>query len=274
MILITGDMGFIGTHFKEAVKNEEGILMDIKRDSVGIMGITPESLKGVDTIFHFAALPKVPISIEDPIATHVENVNATLHLLWCAKEAGVKRFIYSASSSVYGVQNTLPLTEDMKPNPMSPYAAQKLMGEYYCKIFSELYGIETVCLRYFNVYGENMPTDGYAAAIAKFKQQKADGKKLTVYGGEQTRDFTYVGDVVEANLLAWKSKRKWNGEIINIGSGKNYSITDIAKAIGGIISFYSPRKGEAQDTRADISKANELLGWKPKTDVIKWLKCK
>lgn len=271
MILITGDMGFIGTHFKESVKDQEGMLVDIKRDKVGIMGLTPEMLRGVDTIFHFAALPKVPLSIEDPISTHVENVNATLHLLWCAKEAGVRRFIYSASSSAYGAQKKLPLKEDMIPNPLSPYAAQKLMGEYYCKIFSDLYGIETVCLRYFNVYGENMPTDGYAAAIATFLKQKNEGKMLPVFGGDQTRDFTYVGDVVQANLLAWKSDRKWKGEIINIGSGKNYSIKQIAEAISKNINYLPARNGEAKNTRADISKAKELLGWEPKTDVIKWL---
>ena len=160
----------------------------------------------------------------------------------------------------------------MKPNPMSPYAVQKLVGEMYCKNFSDLYGLETVSLRYFNVYGEGMPLDNaYSACIARFLDFKSRNEPLTVYGGKQTRDFTYVGDVVKANILAMESDIGL-GEVINIGAGKNYSIEEIAKTISDKLVYSKQKEGEPMDTLADNNKAKEMLGWEPTTNLIKWLK--
>jgi nucleoside-diphosphate-sugar epimerase len=268
-ILITGHKGFIGSHLFNEI-NAEGI--DLK-EGKDILDLTPFDLEGIDYIFHFAAFPKVPYSIDHPIETNRNNIDATLHLLDCAAKARVKRLIYSASSSAYGNQDTLPLTEDMKPNPLSPYAVQKLTGEYYCKLYSEIYGLETVCLRYFNVYGEGMKVDdGYSACLALFIDAKKKGLPLTVLGGKQTRDFTYVKDVINANILASKSNKVGKGEVINIGSGENYSIEEIAKTISDTIIYKPQRQGEPMDTRADISKAKELLNWSPSMNLLKWLK--
>jgi len=248
----------------------EGIDLKDERD---IRNLEPRDLRGIDYVIHLAAQAKVQLSIDRPLFTNSHNTMGTLNLLWCAKEAKVKRFIYSSSSSVYGNQKTLPLKEDMKPNPMSPYATQKLIGEYYCKQFSQLYGLPTVSLRYFNVYGEDMPTDSqYSACIARFLDFKKNNKPLTVYGGNQTRDFTYVGDIINAILSALHSPRVGNGEIINVGGGRNYSINDVANAISDKCEYLPQKKGEPQHTLASISKAKRLLEWKPETNLIKWLK--
>jgi UDP-glucose 4-epimerase len=238
-----------------------------------IQTIKPSHLKDVDVVFHLAAQAKVPLSVERPIFTHNHNINGTLKLLECAKKAGVKRVVYSASSSAYGEQIGLISYEDLTPNPMSPYGLQKLVGEYYCKLYSDLYGLETVSLRYFNVYGDDMPLDGaYSACIAQFLNNKKNGKPLEIYGGKQSRDFTFVGDVVEANLLAATSKLVGKGEIINIGSGKSYTIDQIAEAVGGKTVKLPQRKGEPMHTQADNEKAKNLLNWKPTVDVIDWIK--
>ena len=235
--------------------------------------LKPADFEGVNTVFHLAAMPKVPMSIDRPKFTHSHNVNATLNVLDCARKAGVRRVVYSSSSSVYGNQETLPLTEDMNPDPMSPYAVQKLVGEYYCKVYADVFGLETVSLRYFNVYGEGMPLlGGYTAAIAQFLTQYENEEPLTVFGGDQTRDFTYVRDVAKANILAAKSNKVGKGEIINIGGGHAYSMKEIAESISSNIVYSPQRKGEPMHTLADISKAKELLDWSPEQDVIKWIK--
>ena len=267
-IAITGHLGFIGSHLAKEFKSYLGI--DIK-DGNDVRCLHPNNFEGIDYVFHLAAQPKVQLSIDDPLFTNSHNIDGTLNVLWCAKEAGVKRVIYSASSSAYGEQE-IPLREDMKPNPMSPYAIQKLTGEYYCKQFYELYGLETVSLRYFNVYGEDMPLDSaYAACIAIFLDKKKKEEMLPLLGGKQTRDFTYVKDVVRANILAMKSDKVGHGEVINIGTGKNYSIKKIANTISDKIEYLSQRKGEPMDTLADNTKAKRLLNWKPTQDVIQWL---
>ena len=270
-ILVTGGRGFIGRHLiKELSKKHTVTSIDLK-DGEDVRDLTPDDLEGIDYVFHLAAQAKVQQSIDDPIFTNAHNIDGTLNILWCAEKAGVKRVIYSASSSAYGEQK-LPLKEDMKPNPMSPYATQKLVGEYYCKHFYELYGLETVSLRYFNVYGENMPIDSaYSACIAIFLHCKG---ALPVYGGEQTRDFTYVKDVVRANILAMESKKVGKGEVINIGAGNNYSIDTIAKAISNNIKHLPQKLGEPMHTLADNTKAKELLNWKPTQNIIKWLQSK
>ena len=238
-----------------------------------IRDLKTEDFQDVDYVFHLAAQAKVPLSIDQPYYTHDHNVNGTLNVLLKAKEAGVKRVIYSASSSAYGDQPTLPLKETMVPNPLSPYAVQKLVGEQYCKVFSSIFKLETVSLRYFNVYGEDMPADNpYSAAIAIFLDKRKEGKPLPIFGGRQTRDFTYVGDVVQANILAMESHRVGYGEVLNIGSGQNYSITKIATTISKDVEYLPQRTGEPMDTRADISQAQRLLGWEPTVDVLEWLK--
>ena len=272
-ILITGNRGFIGSKLEARLKElgHEVLGYDLK-DGKDIRTMTPEELEGVDFIFHTAAQAKVPLSIDQPLMTHDHNVNGTLNVLECARQAGVKRVIYSASSSAYGEQS-IPLHEGKNPNPMSPYGVQKLVGEYYCKVYYEVYGLGTVALRYFNVYGEDMPSDNaYSACIAIFLNNKKECKPLTVLGGKQTRDFTYVQDVVNANILAMESDKVGHGEVMNIGGGKNYEINEIASALSDNIVHEPQRKGEAKDSLADTTKAKLLLGWSPTMDVIRWLK--
>ena len=273
-IVVTGHLGFIGRHLCRKLVGFgykfEGIDLSDNRD---IRKLEPRDFKGIEYVLHLAAIPKVQQSIDEPILTNEHNMDGTLNVLWCAKEAGVKRVIYSSSSSIYGIQTELPLKEDMKPNPVSPYGIQKIAGEYYCKNFFNLYGLETVSLRYFNVYGEDMPAAGsYSAYIYNLIDCYKSKKVLPIYGGKQTRDFTYVGDVVMANILAMTSPKVGKGESINIGSGENYSIEYIANEVKAHIKYQSQKKGEPKDTLADISKAKELLDWQPETNLIQWLK--
>ena len=221
-------------------------------------------LKGATYVFHLAALPRVQYSIEHPIETHDVNITGTLNVFIAAKEGEVKRVVYSASSSAYGDQKTLPLVETMSPNPKSPYGLQKYVGELYGKVWSTIHGLETVSLRYFNVYGPRLNPDGaYALAIGKFLKQRKEGKSLAIWGdGTQTRDFTHVRDVVRANILAAESKNVGKGEVINVGAGRNFSVNQLAKLIGGKVVHEPPRL-EPHDTLADNSLARKLLGWAP-----------
>ena len=273
-IICTGGKGFIGSHLvKRLIELGHDVSIYDLKDGKDVRTMTPKDLKGVDFVFHMAAQAKVPLSIDQPLMTHDHNVNGTLNVLECARQAGVKRVIYSASSSAYGEQSTQPLHEGKLPNPMSPYGVQKLVGEYYCKVYSGVYGLETVSLRYFNVYGEDMPTDNaYSACIAIFLNNKKNGKPLTVLGGKQTRDFTYVGDVVEANIKAMESLRVGKGEVINIGGGKNYSIDKVAETISQDIIHEPQRKGEPMDTVSNCTKAKILLNWEPRVKLLEWLK--
>ena len=191
-------------------------------------------------------------------------MNGTLNVLVAAKDAGVKRVVYSASSSAYGNQDTLPLREDMEARPMSPYGLQKYIGELKCRLFYQVYGLETVSLRYFNVYGPRAPVEGaYALVIGKFLDQRKKGEPLPVVpDGKQSRDFTHVRDVVRANILAAESDKVGKGEVINIGGGHNRSVLEIAELIGGPWKFVEPRL-EPKHTLADITKAKNLLGWEP-----------
>ncbi|MCR4306761.1 MAG: NAD-dependent epimerase/dehydratase family protein, partial [Candidatus Yonathbacteria bacterium] len=190
-----------------------------------------------------------------------------------ARSGGVKRVIYSASSSVYGDQEKMPLTEDMRASPLSPYGLQKYIGELYCALFSKVYGLKTVSLRYFNVYGQRQDPEGaYALVIGKFLKQKAEGIPLTITGdGAQTRDFTHVSDVVRANLLAMESEQVGEGEAMNIGGGKNYSINEVARIIGGPVEYVSARI-EPHDSLADTARAKELLGWEPQISLEEGIK--
>jgi len=281
-VVVIGGAGFIGSHLTDALvqKGCEVHVIDNlsggKRENLNPKTIFHEVdiraleaikpiIKSAEFVFHCAALPRVQYSIEHPVLTNEVNVGGTLNVLIAAKEGGVKRVVYSASSSAYGDQKTLPLVETMIPAPKSPYGLHKYIGEQYCRVWSEVYGLETISLRYFNVYGSRMNPDGaYALAIGKFLKQRKEGKPLTIWGdGTQTRDFTHVSDVVRANLLAMESKKVGKGEVINIGAGRNFSVNQLAKLIGGRVVHEPPRL-EPHDTLADNSLAKKLLGWTPK----------
>ncbi len=279
---VTGAAGFIGSQIQDALlaRGDQVLAIDdlstgrreylnrraeLYEADLAIDRGLADALTGVDVVFHTAALARVPRSIEQPLETHAANVTGTLNLLKACADAGVRRVVYSSSSSVYGDQPTLPLTEDMPPNPLNPYACQKYMGEIYCRNFVQVYGLETVCLRYFNVYGPRQVMEGaYRLVIGIFLEQREHGQPLTIHGdGEQTRDFTHVSDVVRANLLAAESARVGRGEAINIGSGREFSINQVAALIGGPTVHTPPRGNDERFKRAGIQRARELLGWEP-----------
>tara|TARA_Y100000401_G_scaffold18184_1_gene12326 strand:+ start:1172 stop:2059 length:888 start_codon:yes stop_codon:yes gene_type:complete len=289
--LVTGGAGFIGSHIVDKLldSNNEVVVVDNfstngkkvnTKAEIRNIDISErssrlalcEAMEGVDTVFHCAALARVQPSIENPQKYHKVNVDGTFNVLLSARDSGVRRVVYSASSSAYGDQKTMPLVETMPTGPMSPYGLQKLIGEQYCSVFSICYGLETVSLRYFNVYGEGQAVGGaYSTAVGIFLKQKEERANLTITNdGEQRRDFTYVGDVVEANILASSSEKVGKGEVINIGKGSNYSMNEIADIIGGEKEYIGDRL-EPKETLADNSKAKELLGWEPKTDIKDWL---
>jgi UDP-glucose 4-epimerase len=233
-----------------------------------------EIMTGVDVVFHLAAKARVQPSIENPIEYHNTNVNGTLNMLDACRRYGVKRFIFSSSSSVYGDVEQLPTSEGHELNPMSPYALHKLQGEQYCKLFSELYGLETVCLRYFNVYGERQNTEGaYCLVMGIFAGQLLKGEPMTINGdGENRRDFTYVGDVVDANVRCMDYPLELNGEAFNIGNGDNRSVNQIANLLsedGDRINKESVI--EPKETLANNSKAKKILGWKPTNKIENWI---
>lgn len=229
--------------------------------------------RGVDGVFHLAAQPRIQPSIIDPATSFDHNVQGTFNVFLAAKENKVPKVVYSASSSAYGDQKSLPLHEDMRPGPKNPYALFKYMGEEMAHLFHALYGLPAVCLRYFNVYGERQSDQGaYATAIGIFMRQHKAGRPLTIVGdGTQRRDFTYVKDVVRANLAAMRSA-KAVGHVINIGSGQNHSVNQVADMITTHQTNIPPRPGEAKVTLARISKAKKLLGWTPNMRLETWLK--
>jgi len=279
-VIVTGGAGFIGSNLVDKLieRGDEVHVIDNlsggRKEQINTKAIFHQlditdfaSIRPlfdeVGYVFHLAALPRVQFSIEYPLETNEANVVGTLNVLVSAKDAQVKKVIYSASSSAYGDQPEMPLKETMRANPKSPYGLQKYIGEMYCKVFSEVYSLPTVCLRYFNVYGPKQNEEGaYALVIAKFLKQKREGTKLTIIGdGLQTRDFTSVHDVVRANILAME-KETPAGEVFNIGAGRNFSINEVAKFVGGEVE-YLPARLEPHDTRADNTKAREILGWVP-----------
>jgi len=288
-ILVTGGAGFIGSNLVDKLVEVGHEVIIIDNLSTGKKeNINPAAkfvladirnfdeiklyFNGVDWVFHTAALARVQPSIEDPKTFNDVNVNGTLNVLLAAKKAGVKKFIFSSSSSIYGNQTEMPLREDMPAQPISPYALQKYIGELYCRLFSEIYNLPTVSLRYFNVYGKRQPMEGaYALAIGIFTRQRLVGEPLTIVGdGEQRRDYINVDDVVKANILAAESDKVGRGEVINIGSGKNYSVNDLAKIFGGE-NIHLPPRIEPRETLADNSLAKKLLGWEPKVNLPDWL---
>ncbi|MEK9208844.1 MAG: NAD-dependent epimerase/dehydratase family protein, partial [Patescibacteria group bacterium] len=229
--------------------------------------------QGADTVFHLAALPRVQRSIEDPVGTGMVNINGTMNALIAAQMAGVQRFIFASSSSVYGNPTNLPAHEGLPLNPLSPYAMHKSVGESLCRIWSQIYGLKTMCLRFFNVYGPRFdPSGPYALVIGKFLTQRLAGEPLTVCGdGEQSRDFTHVSDVVRACVGALSMPDELSdGIAINIGGGNPTSINRIAELISGRyrnITYLPAREGEPRHTHADIKKAARVLGWKPNISI-------
>ena len=284
---VVGGAGFIGSNLVDALvaRGDDAIVVDnlstgYRRNlnpaaplheidiSVDSEQLT-SALNGRDVVFLTAAMPRVPRSIEDPVGTHAVNVTGALRVLKAAVDAGVRRVVYSSSSSVYGDQPTLPLTEDMHPGPLNPYACQKLMGEIYARNFAHIYGIETVCLRYFNVYGPRQVTEGaYRLVISIFMDQRQQGQPMTIQGdGEQTRDFTWVGDVVRANILAAESDKVGKGEPINVGAGAEVSVNRVAELIGGPVVHVAPRGFDERFKRAGIQRAKDVLGWQPEVQI-------
>jgi nucleoside-diphosphate-sugar epimerase len=281
VMLVTGGGGFIGSHLVDALLDRGYQVRVLDNFTTGRLDrVNPSaelaqvdiregasitsSFRGVDCVFHVAALPRVPLSIKNPLATHMVNVVGTINVLLAARDAAVRRVVFSGSSSVYGDQSVLPLNEEMRPNPLSPYALQKLAGEQYTRLFHQLYGIETLTLRYFNVFGPRMATEGaYLTVISAFLQARQAGRPLMIYGdGEQTRDFTHVRDVVRANLLAIDSKIA-DGRSINIGQGRSVSVNWIAEKLKGTTIHRSVRAGDVRHTLADRRMAGEVLRWHP-----------
>ena len=287
--IVTGGAGFIGSHLvdeliKQGVEvtildnlstgkkeninpKAEFIECDIFKDTYGDLIFL---LNGADTVFHLAAKTTVQESIEKPSLYNNINVVGTLNLLEAAAAMKVKRFIFSSSSSVYG-NAKVPTSEDHPLNPISPYALNKLIGEQYCKLYSEIYNIDTVCLRYFNVYGDRMNNEGYKLVFPIFKEQILNNKPLTINNnGEQRRDFIHVNDVVRANILVDKHSNNFNADIYNVGNGKNYSINEIADMFGGE-KQYGNQVIEPFETLAETAKIDLDLNFQPKKDLRQWI---
>ncbi len=285
-VVVVGGAGFIGSHLTDALVekgynvhvidnlaagNKEHVNPKATLHVVDIRNLEDISpvIAGSDYVFHLAALPRVQYSIDNPVKTHDVNVNGTLNVFLAAKNGGVKRVVYSASSSAYGNHQTMPLHEEFPAQPVSPYGLQKYVGEQYARVFYEVYGLPTVSLRYFNVYGSmRMGLDGaYALVIGKFIKLRKDDKPLTITGdGEQTRDFTHVKDVVRANILAAEHPNVGHGEVINIGAGNRITINRLAELMGGKVEYILARQ-ETLHSEASNTKARELIGWVPQIQV-------
>ncbi len=284
-VIVTGGAGFIGAHLTRALIEKgyevhviDNLSLSTKEfldDRAVFHELDIRNLSDIQSIFaratyvfHTAALPRVQFSIQFPQETNSVNVDGTLNVLIAAKEAGVQKVIYSASSSAYGDQITMPLREDMAANPKSPYGLQKYIGEQYCKLWSEVYDLGTVSLRYFNVYGPDFQeSSSYPLVITAFLAQRKAGKPMTITGdGSQTRDFTHVRDIVQANIAAAENESVHSGEVFNIGAGRNQSILKITELIGGPTEFI-PARLEPHDTLADNAKAKDVLGWQPRVSI-------
>jgi nucleoside-diphosphate-sugar epimerase len=303
--LVTGAAGFIGSNIvEELVKRGERVraldnlstgyrrnlepLMDrieFIEGSVTDDALLRRAMEGVDYVLHQAAIPSVPRSVEEPLQSHEANATGTLKVLLAARDAGVKRVVFASSSAVYGDSPTMPKREDMRTQPLSPYAVNKLAGEEYCKVFHRVYGLPTVALRYFNVFGPRQdPTSAYAAAIAAFASAILAGKQPTVYGdGLQTRDFTYVSNVVDANLLACETDAA-DGQALNIACGERISLLDLIAELNSLLGtnlepvFAPERKGDVRHSLADIGPARARLGYEPRVglreglaNTVRWM---
>ena len=300
--LVTGGAGFIGSHIVEALlrRGEEVIVLDDfttghRKNLDAVLALLPaggsgleviegsitevttvgRAMRGVTHVLHQAALPSVQRSVEDPISSHAVNASGTLNLLLAARDAGVKRFVYASSSSVYGDNPVLPKLESMTPAPLSPYAVSKLSGEYYCRIFHSLYGLETVSLRYFNVFGPRQdPNSQYAAVIPNFIAAALSGRPPTVHGdGLQSRDFTYIANAVAANLNACEAAPSAAGQAYNVACGVKATLLDVLNSLQKIVGVAirpnhgPPRNGDVKHSLADIDQARRHLGYEPRINL-------
>jgi nucleoside-diphosphate-sugar epimerase len=284
-VLVTGGAGFIGSNLVDELVVRGNTVRVIDSFATGSpKNLNPQAefieadiregedirpaFDGIDCVFHVAALPRIPLSLAQPVETHMTNVVGTLNVLIAARDAKVRRVVYSGSSSVYGNQTVMPLVETMAPNPLNPYALQKYVGEQYTRMFHRLFAMQTLTLRYFNVYGPRMTSAGaYVTVISAFLAARARNEPLQIHGdGEQTRDFTHVSDIVAANLLAMDAPIA-DGRAINIGAGHNVSVNRIAELIGGPRIQGENRVGDMRDTLADITEASRVLGWEPRVSV-------
>ena len=292
--LVTGGAGFIGSNLVDYLIEQGHEVICVDNESAecndkfywndkacNIIGditdydFIKNCFKDVDYVFHLAAESRLQPAIKNPIEAVYKNCVGTTTVLQCAREAGVKRFVYSSTSSGYGF-NPSPNVETQPDDCLNPYSASKVAAEKFCKMYSDLYGLETVVLRYFNVFGERSPRRGqYAPVIGIFDRQRLSGEALTIVGdGTQRRDFIYVGDVAKANLIAAEANldKKYFGQVFNMGSGINYSVQEIADAISDNQTYIPKREGEMETTWSNIEKASEILGWKPEVDVLEWIK--
>jgi UDP-glucose 4-epimerase len=300
-ILVTGGAGFIGSNLTEALLREghsvrvlddfstgkeENLVFDktypsleIVKGDIRDLNTCQKAVQGVEYLFHQGALPSVQRSVEDPETSNAVNVGGTLNILLAARDNGVKRVMYAASSSVYGDTPTLPKHEEMPPNPLSPYALQKYIGEQYCRLFYQLYGLETISLRYFNIFGPKQdPNSLYSAVIPKFIDALLQGRPPIIFGdGEQSRDFTYIENVVQANLLAM-SAEQLHGEAVNIACGQRISLNQLLNVLKEILGskqspiYQEPRKGDVKHSLADIRKGKEIINYEPKAGIEPGLK--
>jgi len=298
LYLVTGGAGFIGSHLSEAlvrrgdeVRVVDNLVTGKRRNLAHISGVdfieadladldvARRAVDGVDVVLHQAAIPSVPRSVENPLASHVANVDASLNVLIAARDARVRRVVYAGSSSVYGDARTLPKVETMSPAPLSPYALQKLVAEQYCRMFTTLYGLETVTIRYFNVFGPRQdPSSPYSGVISLFINALCEGRQPTIYGdGEQTRDFTYVANVVDGVLRACEAPEA-SGEVMNIATGSRISLNQLFSAVRDLVGarveplYAAARSGDVRDSQADIQKARRLLGYEPTVSFDEGLK--
>jgi nucleoside-diphosphate-sugar epimerase len=287
--LVTGGAGFIGSHLAEELRrrgervrvvdnlvtgkraNLDHVTgVDFLEGDLADLAVARRAVDGIDIVLHQAAIPSVPRSVEDPISSNRANVDASLTLLVAARDAGVKRVVYAGSSSAYGDAPVLPKVETMPTAPLSPYALQKLVAEQYCQMFTRLYGLETVTIRYFNVFGPRQdPASPYSGVISLFVSALCSGRPPTIHGdGEQTRDFTYVSNVVDGVLRA-SSAVGVSGEVINVATGGRISLNQLFHTIRDLVGatvapvYAAPRQGDVRDSRADITKAERLLGYTP-----------
>ncbi len=287
--LVTGGAGFIGSHLAEEltrrgerVRVADSLITGHRRNLAHVPGVdflegdladlavAQRAVQGMDYVLHQAAIPSVPRSVEDPITSNRANIDATLNVLVAARDAKVKRVVYAGSSSAYGNTDTLPKREDMPTHPLSPYALQKLVGEQYMQLFTALYGLETVTIRYFNVFGPRQdPSSPYSGVISVFAKALLENKTPTIHGdGEQTRDFTYIGNVVDGVLRAVTAP-KASGQVINVATDSRISLnrlfTTMRDLVGSSVNVsYGPtRSGDVRDSQADITRAREILGYKP-----------
>ena len=288
LYVVTGGAGFIGSHIVERLLSQghrvhvldnfstgkdENLSslkgrIEVIRGDVSDIAAVARAMNGAYVAFHQAALGSVPRSVEDPVSTHRSNVDGTMNVLLAARDAGVKRVVYASSSSVYGETTELPKREEMAPEPLSPYALSKLVGEYYCSVFHRVYGIEAVSLRYFNIFGPRQdPNSQYSAVIPRFLTALLEGKRPVVYGdGQQTRDFTYVENVVDANLLASEAEGAAGG-VFNIACGGRYSLMELLAKLAGLVGrnpepiHESARAGDVRDSQASIARAKAALGY-------------